>query len=99
MVLYLRPGELIGCSTAVMTEEFLRAAKAKISKELEGFHIVYETTPIAVDSPKFKDLLSYIREVAAAQDGTPKPILMVRKKRRSTVIATVQESSGGPSSG
>lgn len=92
----MRADNLIGCSTAVMTEEFLRAMRAE---KLEGFHIVYETTPIAVDSPRFKDLLSYILEVVAAQDGTPKPILMVRKKHRSTVSVVVQESSGGPSSG
>lgn len=101
MVLYLRPGELIACSTALMTEEFLRAAKAKTSKKLNGFHIVYETKPIAVDSPRFKDLLSHIQEVVAAQDGTPKPMQVVRKKRLSTdtAAAVAQESSGATSLG
>lgn len=82
-----------------MTEELLRAVRAKSGMKLEGFHIVCETTPIAVDSPRFKDLLSYIQEVVAAQDGTPKQIQVVRKKRRSTNTALAQEPSGGTSSG
>lgn len=82
-----------------MTEQFLRAVRAKSGMKLEEFHIVYETTPIAVDSPRFKDLLSYIQEVVAAQEGTPKPIQVVSNKRRSTNTAVAQEPSGGTRSG
>lgn len=82
-----------------MTEEFLQSAKAKTRKELEGFHIVYETSPIAVDSSRFKDLLAYINEVVGAQDGTPIPIQMVRKKGRITDTAVAPQSSAATSSG
>ncbi|KAL0631041.1 hypothetical protein Q9L58_010107 [Maublancomyces gigas] len=100
VVLYLCPGELIGCSTAIMTAEFLRAAKAKTGKQVEGSHIVYEPTTIAVDSTRFKDLLAHIQDVVAAQDGTPMPtpIPVLKKKRRSTDTTTASQSSGATSS-
>lgn len=82
-----------------MTEEFLRAVRDKSGMKLQGFHIIYERNPIAVSSTRFKDLLSYIQEVLAAQDGTPKPIQVVRKKRRSIATAVAEASSGGTSLG
>lgn len=59
---------------------------------MEGFHILYEPTPLAVDSPGFKDLLAHIQDVLTAQDGTPKPIEVVREKRRSMHTAASQSS-------
>lgn len=79
-----------------MTEGFLRAVRDRSGMKLQGFRINYERTPIAVSSTRFKDLLSYIQEVVAAQDGTPKPIEVVRNKRRSiaTVVAGASSSLG-----